>query len=257
MRSLMSVLVCAVLMVVPLAASRAATPSNEAVASAAHSLTADDLRAWLDGFVPIAIQQGDIAGAVVVVVKNGETVAQVGYGYSDVEAGKPVDPEHTLFRVGSVSKLFTWTAVMQLVEQGKINLDADVNTYLDFKIPAYHGIPVTMRQLMTHRAGFSETARDLLTYGKAPPPLDVVLKGYVPPRIFAPDQGPGYSNYGAALAGYIVQRVSGEPFDDYIARHIFSPLNMQHASFAQPLPASLAPDTVSYTHLTLPTIYSV
>ena len=106
---------------------------------------------------------------------------------------------------------------MQLVEQGKLNLDADVNTYLDFKIPPYHGKPVTMRDLMTHRAGFSETARDLLTYGKAPPPLGEVLKRYVPPRIFAPDEGPGYSNYGASLAGYIVQRVSGEPFEAYIA----------------------------------------
>ena len=85
-------------------------------------------------------------------------------------------PKTTLFRPGSVSKLFTWTAVMQLVEQGKLDLDADVNTYLDFKIPPYQGKPVTLRELMTHRAGFSETARDLLTYGKAPPPLGEVLK---------------------------------------------------------------------------------
>ena len=213
-----------------------------AVTTPVHPLTATDVEAWLDGFMPTTMNTAQVPGAVVVVVKDGQVLFEKGYGYADYDKHTPVDPKTTLFRPGSTSKLFTWTAVMQLVEQGKINLDADVNTYLDFKIPAYHGIPVTMRQLMTHRAGFSETARDLLTYGKAPPPLDVVLKGYVPPRIFAPNQGPGYSNYGAALAGYIVQRVSGEPFDDYIARHIFSPLNMQHASFAQPLPASLAPD---------------
>ena len=81
---------------------------------------------------------------------------------------------------------------------------------------------------MTHRAGFSETARDLLSFGKAPPPLDTVLKRYVPPRIFAPDEGPGYSNYGASLAGYIVQRVSGEKFEAYVEQHIFAPLGMSH-----------------------------
>ena len=77
-----------------------------------------------------------------------------GYGYADVKARKPVDPEDTLFRAGSVSKLFTWTAVMQLVEQGKLDLDADVNTYLDFKIPPRDGKPITLRNLMTHSPGF-------------------------------------------------------------------------------------------------------
>ena len=76
-----------------------------------------------------------------------------------VEKRTPVDPERTLFRPGSVSKLFTWTAVMQQVEQGKIDLDKDVNTYLDFKIPDHDGKPVTMRQIMTHTAGFEETVK--------------------------------------------------------------------------------------------------
>ena len=237
MRSLMSVLVCLGLMVVPLAASRAATPSNEAVASAAHSLTADDLRAWLDGFVPIAIQQGDIAGAVVVVVKNGETVAQVGYGYSDVEAGKPVDPEHTLFRVGSVSKLFTWTAVMQLVEQGKLDLDTDVNKYLDFQIPPREGQPITLRNIMTHTAGFEERLVGLIGVDGDPvAPLGEFLKRYIPARIFPPGETPAYSNYATAVAGYIVARVSGETYDDYIDRHLFGPLQMQESTFRQPLP---------------------
>ncbi|HEX4198099.1 MAG TPA: serine hydrolase domain-containing protein [Caulobacteraceae bacterium] len=212
------------------------------VATPGHAMTADDVGAWLDGFMPNALNTAEAPGAVVVVVKDGQVLFEKGYGYADYDKRIPVDPKVTLFRPGSTSKLFTWTAVMQQVEAGKIDLDADVNTYLDFKIPAYHGVPVTMRQLMTHRAGFSETARDLLTFGKAPPPLDQVLKRYVPPRIFLPDGGPGYSNYGAALAGYIVQRVSGEEFDAYVARHIFSPLDMQHATFAQPLPAAFVPD---------------
>ena len=223
-------------------------PTAEPVAATApsttpgHALTAPDLEAWLDGFMPNALNTAQVPGAVVVVVKDGAVLYEKGYGYADYANHIPVDAHTTLFRPGSITKLFTWTAVMQLVEQGKINLDADVNTYLDFKIPPYHGVPVTMRQLMTHRAGFSETARDLLFFGRPPPPLEDVLKRYVPPRIFGPAGGPGYSNYGAAVAGYIVQRVSGESFDDYIARHIFAPLNMGHSTFVQPLPAAFVPN---------------
>jgi CubicO group peptidase (beta-lactamase class C family) len=219
----------------------AATPSA-AVPTTTPALTASDLEPWLDGLMPTALRNAQAPGAVVVVVKDGQVLLEKGYGFADYERRIPVDPRRTLFRPGSTSKLFTWTAVMQLVEAGRLNLDADVNTYLDFKIPAYHGIPVTLRQLMTHRAGFSETARDLLTYGKAPPPLGDVLKRYVPPRIFAPSEGPGYSNYGASLAGYIVQRVSGEPFDAYVARHIFGPLGMNQSTFDQPLPTAMAPN---------------
>ena len=231
-----------------LAGPASPAPTAQPAAAAAtipaptHPLTATDVEAWLDGLMPTGLATAEAPGAVVVVVKDGQVLFEKGYGYADYKSGKPVDPKVTLFRPGSISKLFTWTAVMQQVEQGKINLDADVNTYLDFHIPAYQGQPVTMRMLMTHRAGFSETARDLLTYGKAAPPLDTVLKRYVPPRIFLPAGGPGYSNYGASVAGYIVQRVSGEEFDSYVQHHIFAPLGMQHSTFDQPLPASLAPD---------------
>jgi len=221
-----------------LAAKAPAAPTSP---MSAHALSADDLEAWLDGLMPTALHTAQTPGAVVVVVKDGQVLLEKGYGFADYKKQTPVDPKSTLFRPGSVSKLFTWTAVMQLVEEGKLNLDADVNTYLDFKIPPYQGKPVTLRDLMTHRAGFSETARDLLTYGKAPPPLAQVMKRYTPPRIFAPDEGPGYSNYGASVAGYIVQRVSGEPFEAYIQHHIFDPLGMTNSTFVQPLPAAMAP----------------
>ena len=114
--------------------------------SQAHELTEADLSAWLDGMVPLAIARGDIAGAEVVVVKDGHVLVEKGYGVADVKTSKPVDPARTLFRPGSISKLFTWTAVMQLVEQKKIDLDADVNTYLDFAIPHTFGQPVTLRE---------------------------------------------------------------------------------------------------------------
>ncbi len=210
--------------------------------SAQPQLTPEDADAWLDGFMPYALAEADIAGAVVAIVRDGQIVTQRGYGFADVASRRPVDPERTLFRPGSVSKLFTWTAVMQQVEQGRIDLDADVNRYLDFEIPPYEGRPVTMRQLLTHTAGFEEQVKTLIENVPAQiPPYGVLLKRWVPRRIFAPGTTPAYSNYGTSLAGYIVERVSGEPFDDYVERHIFAPLGMANSSFRQPLPPRLGP----------------
>jgi CubicO group peptidase (beta-lactamase class C family) len=225
----------------PKDAPKAAVLAPTPVAVPAHELTAVDAEAWLDGLMPNALNTGHVPGAVVVVVKGGQVLFEKGYGFADYEKRIPVDPKATLFRPGSTSKLFTWTAVMQLVEAGKLNLDADVNTYLDFKIPAYKGIPVTLRQIMTHRAGFEERAMDTIAFGKPEPALGEFVKRYVPPRFFTPAEGPGYSNYATAVAGYIVQRVSGEPFDDYIERHILTPLDMRNSTFRQPLPAAMRP----------------
>lgn len=226
----------------PAATTQAPAAPASVPVTAVSRLTGADLEAWLDGFMPYALERGDIAGSVVVVVKDGQILFQKGYGYADVAARKPVDPDRTLFRPGSVSKLFTWTAVMQLVEQGKLDLDRDVNEYLDFKIPPRHGKPVTLRNVMTHTTGMEETARALITAdAKGMPSLGDYLKHWVPARIFPAGVTPAYSNYATSLAGYIVQRVSGESFDDYLDRHIFAPLGMRHASFRQPLPAALQP----------------
>ena len=229
----------------PSASQLPKTPSPAGV----PELTRGDVEAWLDGYLPYALDNGDIAGAVVVVVKDGQVLLQKGYGYSDIEKRTPVDPAGTLFRPGSVSKLFTWTAVMQLVEQGKLDLDADVNQYLDFKIPSPDNKPMTLRQVMTHTTGLEEQIRGLITSRKEEiVPLGEALKRWVPERIHAPGATPAYSNYATALAGYIVQRVSGEPFDAYIQRHIFQPLGMAHSSFSQPLqPALLAKMSKGYT----------
>lgn len=211
-------------------------------ALARPDLTRADLEAWLDGFLPYALQRGDVAGAVVVVVKDGRVLLQKGYGYADVARRRPVDPARTLFRPGSVSKLFTWTAVMQLVEQGRLDLDRDVNAYLDFEIPPRDGRPITLRNLLTHTPGLEEAIQCLITTDPAcKRPLGDTLKRWTPVRIFAPGGTPAYSNYGTGLAGYIVERVSGQPFDDYIEQHIFAPLGMRHASFRQPLPKPLRP----------------
>ena len=213
----------------------------ETPAAGARPLTADDVNAWLDGFMSYSLAKDDIAGAVVVVVKDGQILTQKGYGYSDVASHKPVDPAKTLFRPGSVSKLFTWTAVMQLVEQGKLDLDKDVNTYLDFKIPPYNGKPITLRNIMTHTAGFEEVIKDLIAHDpKALMPLGTYVKTHLPERVFDAGTTPAYSNYATAVAGYIVERTSGESFDNYIEHHVFTPLGMTNSSFRQPLPANLA-----------------
>jgi len=220
-------------------AGAAATPAP--LAEGARPLTKEDLDGWLDGFMPYALKRGDLAGAVVVVVKDGQVLTQRGFGYADVASRTPVDPDRTLFRPGSVSKLFTWTAVMQQVEAGRIDLDKDVNAYLDFQIQSYQGKPVTMRQLMTHTAGFQEHGKRTIFEDVK---FQISLADYVkvqPKRIYAAGTTPSYSNYGTALAGYIVERVSKMSFDDYVEQRIFRPLGMTRSTFRQPLPKGFVP----------------
>ncbi|HWP42166.1 MAG TPA: serine hydrolase domain-containing protein, partial [Blastocatellia bacterium] len=209
--------------------------------SGKHEMTAPDVEAFLDGIVPLQLAQNDIAGATVAVVRDGKLLLAKGYGYADVEKKKPVSPDETLFRPGSVSKLFTWTAVMQMVEQGKLDLDRDVNEYLDFKIPEAFGQPITLKNIMTHTPGFEEQIKDLFVTDPASLDLGQYLKTHIPERIFPPGTIPAYSNYATALAGYIVERASGQPFNEYIEANIFKPLAMTHSTFVQPLPPSLAP----------------
>jgi CubicO group peptidase (beta-lactamase class C family) len=205
-------------------------------APARREMTAQDVEAFLDGLMPLQIEQSDIAGAVVAVVKDGQVLFSKGYGNADFEKRVPVSPELTLFRTGSVTKLFTWTAVMQLVEQGKADLDADVNTYLDFKIPHTHGKPVTLRNLLTHRGGFQETLKNLGAQNKGTVDLGKYVRENIPDQIFAPGSTPSYSNYGASLAGYVVERISGVAFDQYVEDKIFKPLGMTQSTLRTPLP---------------------
>ncbi len=208
----------------------------------APEMTADDVGAFLDGVMPLQLRREDIAGAVVVVVKDGKVLFAKGYGYANVEKRIPVSPDGTLFRPGSISKLFNWTSIMQQVEQGKLDLDRDVNDYLDFKIPPTFPKPITLRDIMTHTAGFEETAQELFVADAAHlTPLGDYVKAHLPERIFPPFTTPAYSNYATTMAGYILQRVSGEPFDDYLDNHIFHPLGMMHCTVRQPLPDALKP----------------
>jgi CubicO group peptidase (beta-lactamase class C family) len=210
-------------------------------ASPAAVMTTEDLSTFFDAQFPREMEKSGVAGSAIVLVKDGRVLFSRGYGYADVEHKIPVSPSNTLFRIGSISKVVTFTAVMQLVERGQIDLDADVTRYLDFPIPATFADPITMRSLMTHTTGFDDTVEGRwVQSGKLKSSRDYLVR-QMPKRIFAPGKVPAYSNYGTTLAAYIVERVSGEPFETYVERHIFSPLGMQHSSFAQPLPPRLAP----------------
>src|SRR5579859_2994397 len=211
----------------------APTPENPA---GAHPLTTDDLTAFFDGILPLQLERSDVAGASVLVMKDGNVLLQKGYGYADMKSKKPVDPNTTIFRLASISKLFTWISVMQLEEQGKLELDTDVNRYLDFQIRPAFNKPITLRNLMTHTGGFEEVINDIiLTDANKAVSLRDDLIHNQPRRLFPPGEIPAYSNYGVGLASYIVQRASGVPFEQYVQEHIFAPLAMTHSSFYQPL----------------------
>lgn len=207
----------------------------------AHPLEQSDLEAFFDGILPLQLERSDIAGATVLVMQDGKVLLQKGYGYADLKTKKAVDPNATIFRLASISKLFTWVSVMQLEEQGKLDLDTDVNRYLDFQIRPAFNKPVTLRNLMTHTGGFEEVLTDIiLTDPKKAVTLRDDLIQNQPKRLFPPGQVPAYSNYGVGLASYIVQRVSGEPFEQYVQDHVFATLGMSHSSFHQPLEKTLA-----------------
>ena len=205
-------------------------------------LTAGDLEAFTDELITRQLDEYHIAGAIVSIVMDGRIALAKGYGFANVENQIPASADETIFRIGSTSKLFTWTAIMQLVERGKIDLNADVNNYLsDFQIPATFSEPITMLDLMSHSAGFEERT----TGTESPIPGEAIslhdyLARYMPDRVRPAGELSTYSNYGAALAGYIVEAVSGLPFEQYIETYIFAPLSMAHSTFRQPLPAELA-----------------
>jgi CubicO group peptidase (beta-lactamase class C family) len=210
-----------------------------------------ELEAFLDELIGKEMAENHIAGAAVSVVKDGKLFFAKGYGYADLEKGIPVDPEQTIFRVGSVGKLFTWTAVMQLVEQGKLDLDADVNTYLDFRIPDTYPQPITLRHLMTHTSGFEEKwVGSVVSDPNDAVPAGEWLVSHLAARVRPPGDAAAYSNYNAMLAGYIVERVSGQPYDQYIQEHILDPLGMAHSTAQLSAPPGVRANTsVGYTYV--------
>ncbi|NVK57629.1 MAG: serine hydrolase [Alteromonadaceae bacterium] len=218
--------------------------SASAQTQQAESEPLPGLESFMDGLMNAQLKSSHIAGGTVSIVKDGKVLLAKGYGYADVDKRKPVSGEKTLFRPGSTSKLFTYTAVMQLVEQGKINLDDDANIYLSqFQIPDTFDEPVTVRDLLTHTAGFEEMFINMIVFDeKELEPMADFLKNTLPERVRPAGKNSSYSNHGVAIAGLIVANVSGESFNEYVENHIFKPLGMRSTSFREPLPANLIDD---------------
>ncbi len=202
------------------------------------------LEAWMDGMVTAQLDAYDVAGATVAVVKGGQTILLKGYGYADADARKPVDPNATLFRIASVSKLFVWLSVMQLVDQGKIDLNADVNSYLsDVNVPERFGSHVTMKHLLTHTAGFEDQVIGLFARdASAMRPLGEVLRDELPARVRQPGNIASYSNHGTGLAMHVVEQITGQDWQTYIQSNILDPLGMSATVLAQPIPADREAD---------------
>ncbi|MBQ1047643.1 beta-lactamase family protein [Micromonospora sp. C51] len=208
------------------------------------ALTGANVNAWLDGLLPAALARTGVAGASVAVVRDGETLTARGYGHADTGGGDadavPVDPDRHLFRVGSVSKLVTATAALQLVQSGKLQLDTDIGEYLDFTVPRRYPRDVTLRHLLTHTAGFEERIAGLIGTTGTDVDLRTALINDPPEQIYEPGTVPAYSNYGNALAGYLVERASGIRFEEYVASNVLARAGMASSTFEQPLPAHLS-----------------
>ena len=204
-----------------------------------------DFESYLDGLVAAQFQDYDLAGMTFALVLDGEVALTKGYGYADLASLTPVDPAVHLFRPGSVSKLVTWTAVMQLVEQGKLDLDADIGTYVtQFELPNNFDQSLTLKHLLTHTPGLEDGAAGYLFADEESDliPLAQSLEQWMPNQVRQPGDHSSYSNWATALAGLIVANVSGVSFEEYVRGGIFAPLNMVQATFDEPLPAQLAND---------------
>ncbi|MFL6604920.1 MAG: serine hydrolase [Steroidobacteraceae bacterium] len=240
-RSLLTCLALTVLVTSTAAVSQTLPPPSTPAPASLDDLPG--LEAFFDGAMQVGMEEHHVTGAVVAIVKDGRVLFSKGYGKSDLGRKPPVDPASSLFRIGSTTKTLTWTAVMQLVEQGKLDLDHDVNEYLKgFRLPDTYSKPVTLRQIMTHTAGFEEGFLGYLINSEPEKqlPIEQAMRQHMPARVRPPGEMSAYSNYGASLAGLIVEQVSGLPFNDYIERNIFQPLDMRFATVQEPVPARLS-----------------
>lgn len=194
----------------------------------------------LDDLVPAQLADGNIPGAVVTVVADGQTVIARGYGDADPDSGRPMDPASTGMYTGSIAKLFTATAVMQLVKQGKLDLRADVNEYLTgTEIPeTYPGRPVTLHHLLTYTSGFDDDVYGWSQWGPIDlPDLEEFAASQSPARVRPPGELVAYNNYDYVLAGRLVEIASGQDFSDYVTEHVLEPAGMADTSVGQSHPA--------------------
>ena len=196
------------------------------------------------------MEEHHIAGAAVSVVKDGKLFFAKGYGYADLEKGIPVDPEQTIFRIGSVGKMFTWTAVMQLVEQGKLDLEADINTYLDFRIPDTYPQPITLKHLLTHTSGFEDRwfgsvvtdANDLL-------PVREWLVSHMSERVRPPGDMPGTRTTMPSWQATSWREYRDSPTNSTSRNISWTRWAWLHSTAQSPMPARTAPVCIRGIHV--------
>ena len=200
-----------------------------------------ELASFVDPLITAQMAKENIPGAVFVLVRDGKILYQRGYGFANVARRQPVDPEKTIWRIGSISKVFTATAIVQLADRGRFQLTDDVNSYLTrFKVPATFSEPVTFQHLLTHTAGFDEIRPGTRADNAAGVlPLGDFLSSKLI-RLRPPGLTISYSTYGVTLGGYLVEQVSGMEFETYLARNIWGPLGMDRSNIV--VPASLRAD---------------
>ena len=230
----------AVILLAMATSARAQAPPSTLLAPASGALVAGridsaELAAFVDPLITSQMAKENIPGAVFLLVQNGRVLYQRGYGFANLARRQPVNPETTIWRIGSISKVFTATAVVQLADRGRYRLNDDVNTYLTrFKVPATFPQPVTFEHLLTHTAGFdeirpgtrAETAAGLLPLG------DFLASKLI--RLRPPGRTISYSTYGITLGGHLVEQVSGMDFETYLARNVWAPLGMTRTNIAVP-----------------------
>ena len=202
--------------------------------SEAVPLTAPALERFLDSLLVAQMEKLHIPGLVISVVQGEDILLKKGYGLADLETERPMTPDETVVRIGSISKVFTATAVMQLVEQGRLGLDDDVNQHLrDFQLDAAFPEPVRVRHLLTHTGGFDDGYAIAALSAAEVIPLGQYLATHMPPRVMPAGEFISYSNHGMTLAGYLVEAVSGLPYDQYVREHILQPLGMHRTHYTR------------------------
>ena len=201
-----------------------------------------DLSIFMDGLLTATMKERKIAGASMIIIKDDEILLKHGYGYADLDNKVKVNPDSTLFRIGSISKVFTWISLMQLIENGVYDLDTDINEYLeDINIPEAFESPVTIRSLMSHTPGFEDILIKLFV--RTPEemqPLKEILKSQMPKRVRPPLEYAAYSNHGTGIAQYLVELASGVSFEEYVEQNILEPFGMDFTTFRQPIPEHLS-----------------
>jgi CubicO group peptidase (beta-lactamase class C family) len=231
-------------------------PGASARPRPAVEIDPQELGPFIDKLMQAQLAKGHVPGAAVAIVKGGKVLLSGGYGQANLAAKVAVDAEETRFRVGSVSKLLTWTAVMQLLDAGKLKLDDDINVHLDpdSRVGTEFESPVTVRNLLTHTGGFEVNTLGYMGATGPGASIGATVAAHRPNRVSVPTsdfghgEGVAYSNWAAALAGHLVEVVSGEPFDAYVERHILEPLKMDRSTFREPVPGPQAALAIGYRY---------